>query len=164
MKDVREDELFRLSLKPELTPEEQGRLQELLATLPERVAWEEDRALGRALQSLPDVPVSSNFTARVMQELDLEETRAEQTRRAPRRGWLAFWPRLAGAGVAAVLAVFVWRDHRASERTQLVRDASLISKDGASLPGAEVLRDFDAIDSLRHLPPSNDDGILIALQ
>ena len=88
MKEVRNDELVRLSLKAELTPEEESRLEAWLAAHPEtRAAWDEDRALGRALQSLPDAPLASNFTARVLQAVDLEETRAERGRRAPEQSW-----------------------------------------------------------------------------
>ena len=64
MKETPEDELMRLSLRASWTPEEEARLESLLAASPEaRATWEEDCALGQALQSLPDVPLSSNFTA-----------------------------------------------------------------------------------------------------
>ena len=159
MKDVREDDLFRLSLQPELSPEDESKLEAWLDAHPDaRAAWEQDRALGRALQSLPDAPVSSNFTARVMQELDLSEAREERKT----GGWRLRWPRLGWAAAALALAVVGAQQFHNYQRTQIVADAALVSKDIARLPDA--FRDFDVVDSLREIPPSGDDGILIALQ
>lgn len=159
MKDVRDDDLFRLSLRPELSPEEESRLEAWLGEHPgARAAWEADRALGRALQSLPDAPVSSNFTARVMQELDLDDARAN---RQP-RGWRQLWPRLGWATAALVLAVLGAQQFRSNQRAQLAADAALVSKDIARLPDA--FRDFDVVESLGEITPASDDGILIALQ
>jgi anti-sigma factor RsiW len=159
MKDVREDDLFRLSMQPELSPEEESRLEAWLAAHPDaRAGWEADRALGRALQSLPAAPVSSNFTARVMQELDLEKARASRKQ----GGWRLLWPRLGWATAALALAVLGAQQFRNNQRTQLASDAALVSKDIARLPDA--FRDFDLVESLREIPPSGDDGILIALQ
>ena len=79
MNDVRHEELMRLSWKRKLTPEEESRLEAWLAANPKaRTEWNEDRALGRALHSLPDVPISSNFTARVLQAVELEERRGQR--------------------------------------------------------------------------------------
>lgn len=159
MKDVREDDLFRLSMQPELSPEEESRLEAWLAAHPDaRAAWEQDRALGRALQALPDAPVSSNFTAQVMQQLDLAV--AQENRK--QGGWQLFWPRLGWAAAALALTVFGAQQFRNVQRTQLAKDAALISKDIAQLPDA--FRDFDVVESLRQIPPASDDGILIALQ
>ena len=163
MKDVRDDDLFRLSMQPELSPEEESKIEAWLAAQPgARAAWEQDRALGRALQSLPDAPVSGNFTARVMQELDLETARARRAAAAS-RGWRLLWPRLGWATVAALaLAVIGTQQFRTAQRAQIVSDAALVSKDIARLPDA--FRDFDVVDSLREITPASDDGILIALQ
>ena len=162
MKDVREIDLFRLSMQPELSPEEESKLEAWLAAHPDaRAAWNTDRALGRVLHSLPDVPVSSNFTARVMQELDKEEARA--SRRVSRsRGWRLLWPRLGWATAAVALAVFGSQQFLSVHRTRLAADAAFVSKDIARLPDA--FRDFDVVDSLREIPAAGDDGILFALQ
>jgi hypothetical protein len=161
MKDVRNDELLRLSMKPALSPDDEARIEAFLATHPEaRATWEEERVLGRALQSLPDVPVSSNFTARVMQAINLEDARAEREQTS--RGWLrVFWPRLSWAGLAALLAFFFVHEHRLQKRTQVAGDVKLISKDSATLPSADVLRDFDAIEQMR---AASDDELLIVLK
>src|SRR6185503_7019948 len=147
MKDVRNDELIRLSMKPVLSPDDEACLEAFLATHPEaRATWEEERALGRALQSLPDAPVSSNFTARVLQAVDLEEARAG---RAKPSWFPRGWPRLGWATVAALVAILgvqEWRNvQRAQLRAQLMKDVTLVSSDITKLPSVEVLRDFDAI-------------------
>ena len=163
MKEVRDDDLFRLSLQPELSPEEESQLEAWLAAHPgARAAWESDRALGRALQSLPDVPVSNNFAARVLQQLDLDEARARRAV-SKSRGWRLLWPRLGWATAAALaLTVFGTQQFRTAQRTLLAADAALVSKDIARLPDA--FRDFDVVDSLREITPASDDGILFALQ
>ena len=166
MKEVRNDELVRLSLKAGLTPEQESRLEAWLAAHPgARAAWDEDRALGRALQALPDAPLSSNFTARVLQAVDLEDSRAERERRAPERSWLRdFWPRVGWAAVAVLLTVVVVHENRVAKRKQLVRDVAFISQDAAKLPAPEVLEDVDAINQLRQASAGSDDELLIALQ
>ena len=51
MNDVRKDELIRLGMQRELTPEEESRLEGWLAAHPEdRAAWDDERALNRALR------------------------------------------------------------------------------------------------------------------
>lgn len=161
MKDVRNDELIRLSLKPALSPDDEARIEAFLATRPEeRATWEEERALGRALQALPDVPVSSNFTSRVMQAVELETAREERSH--TQRGWRrAFWPRLSWAGLAALLAFFFMHEVRVRKRTQVVGDVVLLSQDSSMLPSAEVLRDFDAINQMR---AASDDELLVVLK
>jgi anti-sigma factor RsiW len=162
---MRNEELTRLSMKPELSPDDVARLEVYLAAHPgERAAWEEERALSRALHSLPDVPLSNNFTARVLQAADLEMSR-EQRRERKRFRWLrAFWPRLAWTSAAVVLAVFGVHQFRTTQNRQLVKDIALVSQDVAKLPTAEVLRDFDTIESMRQLSASSDDELFLALQ
>jgi hypothetical protein len=165
MNEVRNDELLRLSLKPALTPDDETRLELFFAAHPEeRLAWEEERALGRALQSLPDVPISSNFTALVMQAVELEEAREERLQ-SNRHRWLhGFWPRLGWTAVAALFAVLGAQQYRTANRNRLAHDVAFVSQDVTKLPSAEVLQDFDAIDELRRLPSASDDELLMALR
>src|SRR4051812_4743501 len=112
MNDVRKEELIRLSMQRELTAEEEASLERWLAAHPvARTQWEEERALSRAIHSLPDVPVSSNFSSRVLQALDLEQSGDE--RRAEGKNWFrSFLPRLSWVTVA-LLTLFVLLEHRA---------------------------------------------------
>ena len=165
MKDVRNDELIRLSMKPELSPEEEARLEKILRGEPDaHAAWDEERALSRALQSLPDTLVSSNFTSRVMQEIDLSEARDERSRHL-HRGWFRrIWPRLSWGTAALMLGLFGVHEYRVSKRAQMTDDVMMVSKDAAKLPSPEVLQDFDAINQLRQVSMTSDDDLLIALQ
>lgn len=162
MNEKPEDEWMRLSLRDGLTPEEEARLESLLAAHPEfRAAWEEDRALGRALQSLPDVPLSSNFTARVLQAVDRDAAREA---RAPRsRSWFRILlPRLSWTAAAVLLVFFGVQEYRAVQRLELAKDVSLMEM--ARLPGADVLQDFDAISRLQQIAATSDEELLQALQ
>ena len=165
MKDVRNEELVRLSFRRELTPEEESRLENYLAANPQaRAQWEEDRALSRAVQSLPDVPVSSNFTARVLQAVDLDNAREARERRS--RSWLrSFVPRLSGAAVAALLVLFFVHNRNTVKREQIAKVLSEVSTDlkGVSEPDV-VLQDFEVIKQLVRTPAPSDDELLIALQ
>src|SRR6185436_15646732 len=89
MNEPLHDELLRLSFRSELTPDDRARVEAFLAAHPElRGVWEEERALSRGLNAMPDAPVSSNFTARVLQAIDLDEA---ATRRESERRWWRSW-------------------------------------------------------------------------
>jgi len=163
MNDVRKDELVRLSGKRELTPEEESRLEGYFAESPgARAAWEEERALSRALRALPDLPVSSNFTSRVLQEIDRDERQAE--RRA--RPWFqVLWPRLGWATAVVLGGVLVFQ-HRAAKEDLLVSGLARVSQEMQQLkqlPEPELLQDFEVIERLSQAAPS-DDELLAALQ
>jgi anti-sigma factor RsiW len=170
MNDARKDDLIKLSMRRELSPEERSALEAEFAVRPElRAAWEEERALSRALQSLPDVPVSSNFTAQVLLALDAE-ARPRRRHGVLNRDWLArLWPRV-GLGALALGLAFVggqqW--YEATRHEKYVRDVSFAAADLASMPNAELLlRDFDAIRELGQISTvaaSSDDELLRALQ
>jgi anti-sigma factor RsiW len=169
MNDVREEELMRLSLKRELTPEEESRLELWLLAHPEaRAAWSEDRALGRALHSLPDVPVSSNFTARVLQAVEFE---ARQGQLAAKRPWLRVpWPRLSWGLAAGLLACAgIFYEYRVIKGGQFAEAVKDVSRELAALPAPEVLEDFDAINHMRQaavhsVAVTADDDLLKAFQ
>ena len=170
MNEVRIDELVRLSMRRELTPEERSRLEDYLAAHPEaRNGWEEERALSRAVQSLPDVPVSSNFTSRVLQALDVDEAREGRSRQATGREWLRrLMPRLAWATVAVLLSVVAFQQVQTSQQENFAKDVSFAAADLARLPNPEILlQDFDAIQELGQISTvsaGSDDELLRVLQ
>ena len=169
MNEVRNDELIQLSMRRELAPEEWSRLEAFFAAHPEaRARWEEERALSRAVRSLPDVPISSNFTAQVLQTIEAEQNRA--VRRPAPHPWLArFLPRLGLGALAASVAFFsAQRWFQGATHEKLARDISLAAMDLATVPNPEVvLQDFDAIRELGQMSAvsvNSDDELLRLLQ
>ena len=167
MNDPVYDELVRLSSRREPTVDDRLRIEALLVAHPGlRARWEEDAAVSNALRGLADAPVSSNFTARVMEAIDLEE-RAAQRRAQPGgwRRWIGGWRPRVGWGVALttlmVLGVF---ERQSAQRARMARDVVTVSHELAALPDPKVLQDFDAINQLRHVSAVSDDELLRVLQ
>ena len=168
MNDPLNDELMRLSLRREMSPDEELRVEAFLATHPElRADWEENAAVGRALGDLRDAPVSSNFTARVLSEIEVEErTTSRRTAEIPL--WLRWRellrPRVSWAALVVVAAALAGYHYRDAKRTELARDLRAMSETLAIVSDPKILQDFDAINQLRQVSPVGDDEILVALQ
>ena len=129
-----------------------------------QLEWESDTALNLALSNLPNTPLSSNFTARVLQAIDLEELR-EHRRRSPDwiqrvRLWL---PRMAVASLVVGLGGLGYQQVRLHQiRDEQARSVALISKVAVALPDMSMWQDFDAIARLGQTQPSANDQILWA--
>src|SRR5258708_39532738 len=93
-------ERFReLTWRRKLTPAQETELRNWLATHVEAQAdWEVETHLSDALHQLPDVPVPTNFTANVLQAVQLEDA-AQARARQPRSGW---WQRFTWVPKAAL--------------------------------------------------------------
>jgi anti-sigma factor RsiW len=151
-----------------LTPEQDAELQILLASHPEhRTVFEEEAGLNHLLRQIPDAPLSSNFTAQVLESARrLCPARPRWTPAVWRASVARYWlPRLATAAAIVCFGFFSFQHHRqAVARQRLARDlAEEISKlnAGASL---ELLRNFDAIQRLNQVPPDVDRRLIAALQ
>jgi hypothetical protein len=175
----------------ELTPTEEAQLQEYLRAKPDqREFWEDELGLNHLLSQLPDTPVSSNFSLRVLQAAQDEEL--QRTRlsfwgrlwvglhaRAPRQsshdsalGGMLFgrWlPKLAVLTLMLGLAMVGYQHHQATTRKQLAVAAAEIGK----LPPdqmMDLLENFDAIQRLNQVPSDSghqlkaDKELLAALQ
>jgi len=116
--------------------------------------------LRELLSRLPDAPVSSNFTARVMRAVELEELRAART-----RGWHWNWhsllPRAAVVAAAVVMAGLAVQYHEINtHRVQLAKNVAHMI--GAQpLPSVDALQNFDAIQRMSQ--PVHADQELLAL-
>lgn len=145
------EELLALRQKGALAAEEQARLDDWLAAHPaDRARWAEEVALSSALRRLPELPVASNFMARVWDEIEARESRAAQA--ATGSGWRAWfrWPSLAqqfalAAFLLAVVVVFQGR--RVRTQTQVAHGLEHIAA-VARGPNVELLKDFEAISRL----------------
>jgi anti-sigma factor RsiW len=157
--------LRELSWRRKLTAAEETQLRAWLATHPEaQTDWDGEAGLNAALGALPDVPVPSNFTARVLQAAE-REAAAEQRR--PGWGWsgwlrLRWLPRMAltasvvSAGVVSCLVI------QDAQRKSLVNSVVIVST-MSSLPSPDILKDFDAIRASN--PTSRpDEQLLTVLQ
>jgi negative regulator of sigma E activity len=115
-----------------------------------------DARLADALAKLPDAPVASNFTARVMQAIDLEEARA---RRKWKFSWHSFLPRVAVTAVAVVFAGFIFHQYEiTNQRQQMANSIALVA---TQVPSVEALKNFDAIKRMSQ--PAHADDELLAL-
>lgn len=167
MSDIK-DELLRLSLRRDLTPDEELRIEAVLAAHPElRPQWEKDRAFGGALRHLPDVPLASNFTARVLQAIDAEDAREQREMTRPsawRRLAARFKPRLSWAALLLAAAGLAVYQHHSAQRQEFVVDAQGVARTLAVVPDPKLLQDFDAINQFREVSAASDDQLLTVLQ
>ncbi len=145
-----------------LTAAEETDLRAWLAEHPDRQAdWESENRLSEVLRRLPDVPVPSNFTARVLQAVEREEMAVGKPQRSSANWFFRLLvPRLAVAAVIFGVALLTYQEHEAAKREQLVQGVQVVAG-VSSLPSPEILQDFDTIRQMSSTP--GPDPELIAL-
>ena len=120
--------------------------------------------LSEALARVPDAPMPSNFTARVLQAIEREEART-----APTRSWFWFWhwrvlvPRVAVAVMVLGLAGLAYQRHELGQRAELARDIALLAE-AQPVPSVEALKNFDAIQRMSQTTTRADDELLALLK
>jgi len=136
------DNLLQTATERDLTDGELARLERCLATNPaDQAEWE---ALDHLLATLPDTPVATNFTARVLDEV----RRAETAHPALGQAW---WQRLlapqfrpvqiaAAATLAMVIGGVGYQSHLNQSRAEM---AAAVASIAEFPPG--FLADFEAI-------------------
>jgi len=129
-----------------------------LRTQPE---LELEARLTAALGRIPDASVPSNFTARVLAAVELEEAAATRTRSWALH-WRLLWPRV--ATVAAILLFagvgLQWHESR-SQRAALARSVAMVA--ARPVPSVDALENLDAIQRMSR-PARADGDLLAALQ
>lgn len=96
-----------------------------------------------ALAKLADVPVPSNFTARALAAVELEESSLSRSR-SRTWSWRLLWPRIAVASVVLIFTgVSLQRHEVMVQRTALAKNLALAVR--APSPGVDVLENLDAI-------------------
>lgn len=154
------DKLKEAGWRRKLTAEEEAALNEFLEShFEERLQWQDESGLNELLAALPDAPVSSNFTAQVLNAVERE---ARAANRRSGRGvlhWLRFnWlPRIAAVILLVCGGAISLQQHR---RAEIARDVAAVSSVAAVPP--QWLQDFDAINRLSQPPIDNE--LLAALQ
>ncbi|NOS69083.1 MAG: hypothetical protein HOP33_04050 [Verrucomicrobia bacterium] len=148
-----------ISRRP-LTEAEQAELDVWLSAHPEaRADWELELALSKTLARDSVVKVSSNFTARIFQEIEREQKSSRQVRTTIWGGWWrALVPRLVvGLVVVVALVAFIHQRNESAFERDIEALASV-----QTLPSVETLQDFDTIRSLNIVATADED--LLALK
>jgi anti-sigma factor RsiW len=159
MNEARYMELREAAWRRPLTAAEQTGLQDWLSAHPEaRADWETETALSAALVRLPDAPVPSNFTARVLREIE----RNAAAQHAPAGVWRRWWPRAAAGACAVVVAVVGLQFHQAASRATLARSVVAVSSVAPTL-SPDALADYESIRRLSPAPGA-DTELLALLQ
>lgn len=122
---------------------------------------EMEARLTSALARIPDTPVPSNFTARVLAAIELEEAAVARSRNWTLH-WRRLWPRVA---VIATVLIFAggslqWRT-ASLQRMALARSVALVA--AQPLPNVDALENLDAIQRMSQ-PVHADGELLAALQ
>jgi len=166
MNDSEYRELVEASWRRPLTDDEQACLRGWLAAHPDAQSdWEAETALNQALTRLPEAPVSSNFTALVLQAVDREEMERDRApswldriqnlfrRPAPRVAW------------ALMLVGAVWfgvQQHQKASRHELAQGLAAFAN-VAALSDSGAMQDMDTIQQISHLPDREDEELFTVL-
>jgi len=157
--DPLETNLREISWRRKLTPAEEAELRAWLAKHPEAEGvWQAEAKLNEILSGLPDAPVSTNFTARVLDAVGRVEA-AEAQRRETRWSWRSFLPKAAVATVVVTASLLGYRGHQIRQRAEMGRSVTAVTG-VASAPGPDILADFDAI---AQMPQTGFDENLLTL-
>jgi anti-sigma factor RsiW len=140
------DFLREKSWRRKLTAAEEASVREWLAQHPEAKAdWELESNLSAALDKLPDAPVPSNFTARVMLAVAREDVAVRRPSASRLRWFLrSLLPKAAVAAVIFGAGVLTYQEHTAAKRAELAQGVKVVAG-GLSVPSPEILQDFDTI-------------------
>jgi hypothetical protein len=160
------EELAELAWRGSLTPVEQARFSQYLAAHPQaRLQWECEAALTRGLNRLPPAPVSSNFTALVLQAVRRAPVRPAWRRHLDPSSWFpAGWmPRVALAATMACLSLITVREYQTIQRQRMARDLASIGS-LASLQPVDWLQNYQTIKNLDRVQVAPDDALLQVLR
>jgi ferric-dicitrate binding protein FerR (iron transport regulator) len=166
MNDPSYHPLRELSWRRKLTAAEAAELQAWLAAHPEtRADWEAEAGLNEALGRLAGAPVPSNFTARVLQAVERDAAAELRRRKQSWQVWRRWrWlPKAAFAAVVLSAGLISYEQAAKAARPAEYGQSVAVVADVSSLPGPDVLKDFDAIRALKPTP-SADEELLVALK
>lgn len=140
--------LREIGWRRKLTEAEAAELRAWLAAHPEASAEHEgEAALNRVLVRLPDAPVPSNFTARVLQALEREERNAAPRARDWNWVWRVLVPRTAAAMLVLGVGAYALQQNRLKQRA-VIRDSLVTIATVPTMPSPQALEDFDVIQKL----------------
>jgi hypothetical protein len=112
------------------------------------------------LSRLPNAPVASNFTARVMQAVELEERRRSRWR-VFGWSWRAWVPRAAMGTALVAFAAFTFQQHNLYlHQVAIAKNAALVASQ--PLPSVDALKNFAAIQRMSQPAPADDELLALA--
>ncbi len=171
MKKPDERDLIAKALRDELSEAEKREWQQLLEDEPAlRGEYAEELALEKALDQLPNVKISTNFTALVLQEAHRSGESRSFWSGLFRFRFPAFAQAAAVFGVIATVGLALGYRYRKTERADMALGVRSFTEVAAAIgsshgPAADVFANFDAIQRLS-MPTDNevDLELLVALQ
>ena len=151
------DNLLQTARERDLTDGELARLERWLAANP--AEWAEWEVLDHLLAALPDTPVATNFTARVLDEVRC----AEAAQPAIGQAW---WRRLlvpqfrpiqiaAAAMLVMVIGGIGYQSHLNQSRAEMAASVASIASIAEFTPG--FLADFEAIEAITQADPIDEE-------
>lgn len=118
--------------------------------------------LTESLAKVPNVPVATNFTARVMAAIESEEA-VHTAAWHPHWNWRVFLPRMIATAAILVFTGIIWEHYELnSRRNLLARDVAQVAS-AKPVPSADVLYNFDAIQRMSQ-PVAADKELLALMQ
>ena len=118
--------------------------------------------LTEALAQLPNAPLPSNFTARVLAAIELEEAQAARSR-GWRWNWHGLLPRFAAVAAVLLVAGLMLQHHElALHRAEMARSLSAVAS-ANTVPSVDALENLEVIQRMSQ-PAQADTELLAALQ
>ena len=115
--------------------------------------------LTAALGKISDSPAPSNFTARLLAEVELEEMRSARSRW--HWNWHSLFPRVAVACAVLIFAGVSLQQHEVrSHRVVLAKEVAMVAM-AQPPPSVDALENLDAIQRMSQ--PAHADGELLAV-
>jgi hypothetical protein len=142
------EKLREIGWRRPLTEAEQAELRKWLSPHPDHQSDAEvEAALTHALAKLPDAPMPSNFTSRVLQVIERETQAAERATRPRVAWWRGFLPRIAVTTLIIGITGFSYWRHQAMKGEELTAAAkNLATVDPAALEDFEIIRQMGQAD------------------
>jgi len=153
------EKLREISWRRKLTSAEERELREWLVAHPEvHESFELETGLTEALGKMADVPVASNFTARVVKAVELEgiaEARGKHSSASLRRRLPRWLPRIASATIVVMAgSAYLYNYNVGAWQRDLVQRVAKVP-----LPNPEILTNFEAI-RIVSATPAPDEQLL----
>jgi hypothetical protein len=113
------------------------------------------------ISRLPDVPVASNFTARVLHAVELEEL-GQSRWRFFHGQWRFFLPRAAAAATVVGFAAVMFQQHELSAQRQELAEHAAFVAESQPMPSVDALKNFDPIQRMSQTARPDDELLSLA--